>query len=104
MSKLKLIHDDKKRKDHKHAYHPIFDFIEHKLVGEIECILIMKQTRRINKYYLVKWQGCHLKEFQWVKLAHLDHLPKVVGKFEHEHGHEVGNIKTHKNKSNASTS
>jgi hypothetical protein len=50
------------------------------------------------------WKGCHLKESQWVKLIHLDHLPKVVEKFEQEHGHEMGNIKMHKNKSNASTS
>jgi hypothetical protein len=49
VSKLKSIHDDKKKKDHKYAYHPIFDFTEHKLVGEIECILTMKQTRQINK-------------------------------------------------------
>jgi hypothetical protein len=39
-----------------------------------------------------------------VKLAHLDHWLKVVEKFEHEHGHEMGNVKTYKNKSNASTS
>jgi hypothetical protein len=35
VSKLKLVHEDKKRKDWKHAYHLIFDLIKHKLVGEI---------------------------------------------------------------------
>jgi hypothetical protein len=39
VSKLKPIHEDKKRKDHKHAYHPRFDYIEHMFVGEVKCIL-----------------------------------------------------------------
>jgi hypothetical protein len=39
VSKLKLVHEDKKRKDHKHAYHARFNHIEHKLVEEAECIL-----------------------------------------------------------------
>jgi len=63
VSKLMLIHEDKKRKDQKHAYHPRFDLIEHKLVGEVECILTAKQTTRIGKQYSVKWKGCHQKEF-----------------------------------------
>jgi hypothetical protein len=63
VSKLKLVHEDKKRKDQKHAYHPRFDLIEHKFIGEVECILTVKQTRRIGKQYSVKWKGCHPKEF-----------------------------------------
>jgi len=43
------------------------------------------------------------KESQWVKPTHLDHLPKMVEKFELEHGHEMGNRNTHKDKSNTST-
>ncbi len=31
---------------------------------------------RINNQYLVKWKGCHPKEFKCVKPIHLDHLPK----------------------------
>jgi len=62
VSKLKPIHEDKKRKDKKQAYHPRFDLIEHKLVGEMECILVVRQTRRIGKQYLVKWKGCHPKK------------------------------------------
>jgi hypothetical protein len=30
-------------------------------------------------------------------------LPKMVGKFEQERGHEMGNRKTHKDKSNTLT-
>jgi hypothetical protein len=36
--KLKLFYKNKKKKNKKHAYHLRFDFIEHKLVGEVECI------------------------------------------------------------------
>jgi hypothetical protein len=63
VSKLKSIHEDKKRKDQKHAYHLGFDLIEHKLVGEVECILTAKQTRKIGKQHLVKWKRCHPKKF-----------------------------------------
>jgi len=62
VSKLKLVHEDKKRKDHKQAYHLGFNLIEHKLVGEIECMLTASQTRQIGNQYLVKWKGCHPKE------------------------------------------
>jgi hypothetical protein len=40
------------------------------------------------------------KRLQWVKPAHLNHLPKMVEKFEWECGHEMGNRKTYKDKSN----
>jgi hypothetical protein len=40
---------------------------------------------------------------QWMKPAHLDHLPKMVEKFEQECGHEMGNKKSHNEKSNTST-
>jgi len=49
VSKLKLVYEDKKRKDWKHAYHPRFDFVEHKLDGEVECILVARQTKWIGK-------------------------------------------------------
>ncbi len=39
MSKLKPVHEDKKKKDCKQAYHPRFNLIEHKFIGEMECIL-----------------------------------------------------------------
>jgi hypothetical protein len=39
MSKLKPIHENKKGKDQKQAYHPRFDIIEHKPRRETECIL-----------------------------------------------------------------
>jgi hypothetical protein len=37
---------------------------------------------------------------QLMKFIHLDHLPKMVEKFERERGHEMGNRKAHKYKSN----
>jgi hypothetical protein len=39
VSKLKPIHENKKKKDQKQAYNLRFDFIEHKFVGEVKCIL-----------------------------------------------------------------
>jgi hypothetical protein len=45
VSKLKPIHEDKKRKDQKQAYHPRFDLIGHKFAREVECILAARQTR-----------------------------------------------------------
>ncbi len=36
--KLKLFYKNKKKKNKKHAYHLKFDIIEHRLVGEVECI------------------------------------------------------------------
>jgi len=79
-----------------------FILIEHKFIGEMECILASKHTRWIDKQYLVIWKGCHSKDLQRVKPAHLNHLPKMVKKFEWEYGHEMGNRKTYKNKSNTS--
>jgi hypothetical protein len=62
VSKLKPIHEDKKRKDQKQAYHLGFDLIEHKFVGEMEGILVVRQIRWIGEQYLVKWKGCHPKK------------------------------------------
>ncbi len=45
VSKLKLVHEEKKKKDQKQAYHPRFDLIKHKLAREIKCILVIEQIR-----------------------------------------------------------
>jgi hypothetical protein len=58
---------------------------------------------RIGKQYLVKWERCQSKVSQWMKLIHLDHLPEMVEKFEKNYGHEMGNRKTHNEKSNTSS-
>jgi hypothetical protein len=79
----------KNKKDKKYAYHPRFNLIEHKLMGEVECILTINHTKHIGKQYLVKWKGCHPKESQWMKLGHLDHLPEMVDEFEQTRGHEI---------------
>jgi hypothetical protein len=42
VSKLKLLHEDKKKKDRKQAYHPRFNLIEHKFVREVKHILIVR--------------------------------------------------------------
>jgi hypothetical protein len=62
VSKLRPIHENKKRKDLKQAYHPWFDLIEHKFIGEVECILVAIQTGQYGKQYLFNWKGCHPKE------------------------------------------
>jgi hypothetical protein len=89
VSKLKPIHDNKKRKDQKQTYHPRFYLIEHKIVRDVECTLTTRQSKQIANQYLVKWKGCHPKESHLVKFAYLDHLVKMVEKFEWELGHEM---------------
>jgi hypothetical protein len=39
VSRLKTIHENKKRKDKKQVYYLGFNFIEHKFVREVKCIL-----------------------------------------------------------------
>jgi excinuclease UvrABC helicase subunit UvrB len=95
VSKLKPIHDNKKRKDKKQAYHQRFDIIKHNIIKEVECILATRKTKQIGNQYLIKWKGCHPKESHWMKLAYLDHLLKMVENFEWELGHETGNGKMH---------
>jgi hypothetical protein len=80
-----------------------FELIEHKLVGEVECILVMKHTKEIGKKYLIKWKRCHPKELYWMKFVHLNFLSQMVEKFEWECGHEMGNMKMHKDKSKTLT-
>jgi hypothetical protein len=58
----------------------------------------VKQTRYLGNQYIIKWKACHLKETQWVKLGHLDHLLKIVKMFKLEKEHEVEQNKTHKKK------
>ncbi len=58
----------------------------------------MKQTCLKGKEYLVKYTSCHHKEAIWMKLAHLNHLPKMENKFEQEWGHELGVKRTQKQK------
>jgi hypothetical protein len=70
--------------------------MEHWLVEKIECILGAKQTQRCGKQYFIKWKRCLPKEAQWVNLFHLDHLPKMIKKFETKMGHELGCKKSHK--------
>lgn len=40
VSKLKLFYKNKKKNNKKHAYHLRFDIIEHRLLGEVECIQV----------------------------------------------------------------
>jgi hypothetical protein len=65
------------------------DTIEHRFATKIEAIFCTRKTRLKSKEYLVKYKGCHHKEVMWMKLIHLDHLPKMV-KFEQERGQELG--------------
>jgi hypothetical protein len=51
-------------------------------VAKIKGIFHMKQTCLKSKEYLVKYKDCHHKEVGWMKFDHLDHLPKMVNKFE----------------------
>jgi hypothetical protein len=51
-----------------------------------------------GKEYLVKYKSCHHKEVMWMKLAILDHLTKMVNKFDHERGYEHGVKRTRKKK------
>jgi hypothetical protein len=46
----------------------------------------------------MKYKGHHHKEAVWMKLAHLDHLPKMVNKFEQEKCHKLGVKRTRKKK------
>ncbi len=97
VSKLKSFKaSNDKRPERKHEYDKGFNLMEHRITIEIECILDAKQTRRCGKKYLIKWKGCHPKEAQWVSLSHLNHLPKMVQKFEMEKRHELGHKKSHK--------
>jgi hypothetical protein len=40
------------------------------------------ETRFKGNEYLVKYKGSYHKEVIWMKLAHINHLPEVVNKFE----------------------
>ncbi len=64
--------------------------IEHGLVAKIKSILHTKQTCLKIEEYLVKCKCCHHKEIMWMKTIHLDHLSKMVNKFEQEKGHKLG--------------
>jgi hypothetical protein len=46
--------ENKKKKDRKQTYNSRFDIIEHKLIGEVECILGAKQTKHLGKQYFIK--------------------------------------------------
>jgi len=96
VSKLKLFKMDDKKPERKQKYHKGFNLMEHQLTAKIECILGAKQTQKCGKQYLIKWKGCHPKVAQWVSLSHLNHLPKMIKKFETEKGHELGHKKSHK--------
>jgi hypothetical protein len=65
---------------------------------EIEGIFRARQTHLRSNEYLVKYKGCHHKELMWMKIAHLDHLQKMMNKFEQEKGNKLGMLKTRKNK------
>ncbi len=60
------------------------DAIKHRLVREIEGIFHARQTYLRNNEYLVKYKGYHHKEAMWMNIVHLDHLRKMLNKFEQE--------------------
>jgi len=80
------------------------DAIEHRLVAKVKGIFCTNQTCFLGKGYLVKYKGCYHKEVVWMKLANLNHLPKIVNKFEQGRGHKLGMKKTQKKKRDPPTS
>jgi hypothetical protein len=74
------------------------DAIKHRFTTKIEGILYMRQTHMKGKEYLVKYKGCYHKEAIYMKPTHLEHLQKMVNKFEQERGHELGVKSTWKKK------
>lgn len=46
--------------------------MEQRFVEQIEGIMHAKHISHYGKQYMVKWEGCHLKESRWVKPSHLD--------------------------------
>jgi hypothetical protein len=81
-SKLKLFLCDEQRLDQKQRMRSKSDAIEHKFTIKIKGIFHPRQTHLKSKKYLVKYKGRHHKEVMWMKLALLDHLPKMVNKFD----------------------
>jgi hypothetical protein len=79
------------------------DAIKHRLVTKIESIFCARQTCLRIKEYLVKYKSYHHKGILWMKLIHLDHLPKMVNKFKQEKGHKLVMKRTRKKKRNPFT-
>ncbi len=104
VSKFKLFLQDDQRPNWKQKVWPEVDAIEHRLVAEIKSIFCANQTCFLGKEYLVKYKGCYHKEVVWMKLANLNHLPKIVNKFEQGRGHKLGMKKTQKKKRDPPTS
>jgi hypothetical protein len=82
ISKLTFILRDEHRPNRKQKVQLEVDAIEHRLVAKIKGIFHTKQTHLRSKEYLVPYKDCHHKEVVWMKFHHLDHLPKMVNKFE----------------------
>ncbi len=47
-------HEKKKKRDKKQTYQSRLDIIEHRLIGEVECILGVKKTKHFSKKYFIK--------------------------------------------------
>ncbi len=92
-SKFKLFLSDEQRPNLEQNVQPEVSAIEHRLVVKIKDILCARHTRFRGKEYLVKYKGCHHKDVVWMKLDHLDHLLKMVNKFEQKRGHELTRLK-----------
>jgi hypothetical protein len=80
--KLKLFLCDEQILDWKQRVQLEIDVVKHRIATKIENIFRARQTRRKGKEYLVKYKSCHHKEAMWMKPIHLDHLPKMINKFE----------------------
>ncbi len=48
----------------------------------------------------MKYKGCYHKEAVWMKPTNLDHVPKIVNKFEQERGHKLRMKNIRKKKKN----
>jgi hypothetical protein len=46
--------EDFSKKDKKQTYHSKLDITEHRFIGEVECILCVKQIEHLDKQYFIK--------------------------------------------------
>jgi hypothetical protein len=73
---LKSVARDASRPNWEQTSRPPPDLVRNEPKFEVEVVLKLRQLRKQEREYLVKWKGYHPIEASWVKESDMEHAQK----------------------------
>jgi hypothetical protein len=81
VSFLKSVARNASRPNREHNSRPPLDLVHNEPKFEMEAVFKLRQLRRREREYLIKWKGYHPIESSWVNESNMEHAQEAIEEF-----------------------